>query len=193
MHKPEFHCFDNMSDEHRIIIMTLQKLVACLMSTAFTSYMANKYLSVDEETSVFRQFITEKKITSWNWLVTRGQDLGSIMFIPMPDRYFHENLNKQQFEQFIHLQNKLKMVKAEDFKMPIILYAKFGEDNTCLRPVFSTVTLKQNAKMMINQLAHNDHIEYKRNARAFVSLEADADAVTNLRQIEQLLATSLAR
>ena len=73
MHKSEFHCFDNMSDEHRITIMTLQKLVACLMTTAFTSYLENKYLSVDEPTSVFRQFITTKKITSWNWVVTAGR------------------------------------------------------------------------------------------------------------------------
>jgi hypothetical protein len=192
MHKSEFHCTSNMSDEHRITIMTLQKLVACLMSTAFTSYLENKYLSIDEESSVFRQFITEKKIKSCNWVATRGNDLGSISFIPVPDIFFSQRLNKNQLEQFNHLQDKLKMVKDDNFKMPIIIYANFGsEDNTCLRPVFSNLTLKQNSKLMVNELAHTDHIEYKTNARAFVSLEADADAFANLHEIEKLLSVNL--
>ena len=192
MHNSEFHCKSNMSDEHRITIMTLQKLVSCLMTTAFTSYLDNKYLSVDEDDCVFRKFIRDKKITSCNWVVTRGMDLGSIMYTPMSSRYFEERLKKHQLEQFLHLQKKLNMIKEEDFKMPIILYANFGsEDNTCLRPVFSTMTLKQNAKMMINELAHNDHIEYKRNVRSFVSLEADEHAITNLKEIEKLLSTKL--
>lgn len=191
MHKSEFHCASNMSDEHRITIMTLQKLVACLMSTAFTSYMQNKYLSIDEETSVFRQFITEKKIKSWNWVCTRSSDLGTIRFTPMPDGYFRETLKKHQMEQFSHLQSKLKIVKDDNFKIPIILYANFGESGNCLRPVFSTLTLKQNPKMMVNYLAHTEHSDYVSNNRAFVSLEADDNAIINLKEIANLLSSSL--
>ena len=86
------------------------------------SYLDNKYISIDEHTSLFRKFVNEKKITSWNWVCVRGPDLGSIAFFPMPDRFFQENLNKHQLDQFTILQQKLKNVKntEEEFRFPII-------------------------------------------------------------------------
>ena len=45
--------------------------------------------------------------------------------------------------------------------------------------------------MIINHLAHIKHSEYIKNNRAFVSLEADDNAVANLQELEKLLSTKL--
>ena len=60
MHKSEMNCTRTMSDEHRVQIIVLNKLVACLLSTAFVSYLDNKYISIDEDSSLFRKFVIEK-------------------------------------------------------------------------------------------------------------------------------------
>ena len=58
MHRSEMHCTSNMQNEHRLKILALNRLVSCLMSTAFVSYLDNKYISIDESTSLACYYVT---------------------------------------------------------------------------------------------------------------------------------------
>ena len=204
MHKTELHCRENMSEEHRLKILILSKLVSLLLTSSFVEYLDNKYISIDEEHCDFRQFITSKKIKSFNWIVTRGDDLGSISMTPMPKSFFEKHLSKAQKRQYDVLQDKLEKSSLNEsgFKIPVILYACFKTNHSySFQPIFTTLTLEQSAKMVVNELAYRNDPIYIENNRSFLSLDAaDSDTVdclqecakffTNLRATESEIKSS---
>ena len=164
------------------------------MTSAFIPYLDNSYVSIDEEHSTFRQFIIQKKVKSWNWVCTRGDELGAISFHPVPDSFFEQNLTKAQKRQYNVLQAKLKQSSLQhpEFKPPIILYVFFNSSTTnghhCFCPIFSKLSLMQSSKIVVNELAQKKHAIYVENQRAFLSLDVDPDTMNCLQECETFFA-----
>ena len=102
------------------------------------------------------------------------------------------------------LQDKLEKssLNQSGFKIPVILYACFKTNHSySFQPIFTTLTLEQSAKMVVNELAYRNDPIYIENNRSFLSLDAaDSDTVdclqecakffTNLRAAESEIKSS---